>query len=75
MAHLTKNPHPSGRPIRHEVVKKARTWYDYPAETFATPRLRPKSQPTADAIGYKTTPSHIDEDYVTRRIGFVFFDD
>lgn len=48
-----KHPHPSGRPIRKEE-KIGRQYWNYPAETYATPKLRPKVGPVADAIGYRT---------------------
>jgi hypothetical protein len=76
---MIKNPHPSGRPIRGPKPKKsAVVWYRYPAETFATPRLRAQpSLPVADAIGFKAVRHHSDEDHTTgpeaRQIGFVHF--
>ena len=68
-----KHPHPSGRPIRVAPVKKQGiTWYRYPAETAATPKLRPKpALPVADAIGYKTVYPHEEAWW----IGFVHFPD
>jgi hypothetical protein len=66
-----KNPHPSGRPIRNERTKWRNTAFQYPAETFATPRLRPQFKPVADAIGYKTTNQIPDEPVGS--IGFVIF--
>ena len=68
-----KHPHPSGRPIRRDEKKTRTVWYQYPAETFATPRLRPKSGPVADAIGYHRVYPIGDDD--VGRIGFVHFRD
>ena len=67
-----KNPHPSGRPVRHTVkAKPRRIWFDYPAETFGTPRLRPKATvPVADAIGYHRVYP-VEE--ITWPLGFVDF--
>lgn len=51
---MIKHPHPSGRPIRRVEKKQRRTVWDYPAETFATPKLRPRwKPPPADAIGFR----------------------
>ncbi len=67
-----KHPHPSGRPIRRDEKKARTVWYQYPAETFALPRLRPKPLiPVADAIGYKTVDQSRDEP--SGSIGFVRF--
>ncbi len=65
-----KHPHPSGRPIRKEE-RVGRQYWNYPAETHATPRLRPKSVPLADAIGYKVVDQSRDEP--SGAIGFVRF--
>ncbi len=67
-----KHPHPSGRPIRREEKKPGRVWWNYPAETYATPKLRPRpQQPLADAIGYKVVDQSRDEP--SGSIGFVRF--
>ena len=72
-----KHPHPSGRPIQQVEKKWRQTAFQYPAETFATPRLRPKTPlPVADAIGYKTVDAlsyAASDDEVIARIGFVIF--
>jgi hypothetical protein len=70
-----KHPHPSGRPIRERIPKKAyRPWFNYPPETFATPRLRPQPpKPVANAIGYKEiTPD--DERWQGVPWGFIDFE-
>jgi hypothetical protein len=50
-------------------------WFNYPAETYATPRLRPKVQlpVTADAIGYLRTANLEYADEQQKSIGFVYF--
>jgi hypothetical protein len=71
---MAKNPHPSGRPIRPVERKWRQTSFQYPAETYATPRLRPRPLlPVADAIGYLRVSPTNDDDGVTGRIGFVVF--
>jgi hypothetical protein len=69
---MAKNPHPSGRPIRRDE-KVGRQYWNYPAETYATPKLRPISKPVADAIGYHRIYPTGDDDGVIGRIGFVVF--
>jgi len=69
---MAKNPHPSGRPIRKDE-KVGRQYWNYPAETYATPKLRPKLVPVADAVGYLRVYPTNDDDGVTGRIGFVVF--
>ena len=70
---LMKHPHPSGRPIRKDD-KIGRQYWNYPAETYATPKLRPKAAaPLADAVGYLRVNPTNDDDGVTGRIGFVVF--
>ena len=76
---MTPPKHPSGRPIRRPMTKKlARSWFNYPAESYATPRLRPRALlPVADAIGYQRIEAD-DEKWRgvhwVGRIGFVVFD-
>jgi hypothetical protein len=72
---MAKNPHPSGRPIRRKEEKIGRQYWNYPAETYATPRLRPKSGPIADAIGYRTIEAvpTWDAEEASRPIGFMRF--
>jgi hypothetical protein len=73
---MAKNPHPSGKPVRHRFIPKkaaSSTWH-CPLETPATPQLRPRSPvPVVDAIGYLRVDEHPDEDHTPMRIGFVDF--
>ena len=72
---MPKNPHPSGRPIRKEEKKARMIWWNYPAETYATPRLRPKVLPpvSADAIGYLRTQNLEGVEDCKQPVGFVHF--
>lgn len=75
---MNRPKHPSGRPIHKTIKKSAHTWFHYPAESYATPRLRPKALlPVADAIGYQRIEAD-DEKWRgvhwCGRIGFVVFD-
>lgn len=68
-----RGQHPSGRPVRKVVVKRAVSYWRCPLESHATPRLRPvATKPvTADAIGYLRA-DWIGE-YEPHSIGFVRF--
>lgn len=69
-----KRPHPSGRPVRRERKRWRATSFQYPAQTFATPRLRaPAPLPLADAVAYKTVDRQDGADPWAGRIGFVVF--
>lgn len=73
---MAKNPHPSGRPLPQVRKRWRQTSFQYPAEAYATPRLR--QRPTApmlvaDAIGYLHINPTNDDDGVVGRIGFVIF--